>query len=462
MTSSTVARTRAELLAKSDAFDEELEHWMAATKELPAHTSQIGRLCAVLAPLSKRVRAGIEAMDDAAIEADGHRPASEVLLLFRIWAFYRDKLAQRYVPWHRPHLAIADKLAHRWWKPALDAALACETQSAKKARLAKSPPLVYFNGDVSPFTLTRGSPFQAEAAEGLAPEYVSWASRVLRESPVPVIAIPYFSGRHSPDLLVMAHEVGHNVEDDFGLSECLAAALEEHLVGAAVPPDRRKAWAAWTGEIFADVWGVLSAGPAFVDALLAFGITSQADVAAEKRPGAMGWGEYPTVMLRAELLFAALRSLGLADEARSRKTAFRERFPKHAMEAYEPDCALVIGALLDCVPKAFGKPVRSLVRDVATVHGEATSLAAKLVKNRKSEERDTLVLVLALAYAFADAPAEIATRARSASLTAALRATVESEIRAGDGGAPAAEIARADARWSDDLFASLLAARATS
>src|SRR6185312_7371364 len=95
---------------------------------------------------------------------------------------------------------------------------------AKEA--VKEPPLVFFNGGSSPFTMPRNYAFQAEAVAGESIESEQ-VTAILRALPIPVIGVPWFQIQHLPEMLVVAHEVGHDVESDFKLTDDLLTAVDK-------------------------------------------------------------------------------------------------------------------------------------------------------------------------------------------------------------------------------------------
>jgi len=186
------ARKHAELSAKCRAFGEEMDRWAAAVSELPQHTSQIRRLVALFKPFAAKLEARIAKTSADEAVARNLMLSAEVLVLYRTWAFYRQKLDQRFVRWQKEFLEVADDLAYRWWRPAQQAALKA-APAKDRAKVAKEPPLVFLNGDVSPFTITRLRGFSAEVAQGLDEKRIAWARELLRRSPVPVVGVPYFA-----------------------------------------------------------------------------------------------------------------------------------------------------------------------------------------------------------------------------------------------------------------------------
>jgi hypothetical protein len=194
--------------------------------------------------------------------------------------------------------------------------------------------------NTSPSALARNHAYASAVSDRLrSPDAIA----MLKSLPIPVIAVPWFQSRHLPDLLIVAHEVGHHVED-LGLTSDLLAAL------AGVP--HAAAWKSWAGEIFADVFATLACGPGFTTALIDFLATSKATITAEWKTT----GAYPTAYLRILVSIAALNHCGFATEAKELKATWQEIFPTHAMTTYEPDCALVAEAILDRSYRRFKLP----------------------------------------------------------------------------------------------------------
>ncbi|NUT50506.1 MAG: hypothetical protein HOV94_24840, partial [Saccharothrix sp.] len=264
---SLAARKLAELDGKLAGIEAELRPWLADTREgrpLRKHRTQLLRITDTLQGLVDRMateRAAL-AVDDADVLDECKRLQEGILEFYRLWEFFRSKFALRYHGNYREFLALADEFAWACYRPALD--LAVVTHRPKETGV--EPPLVYFSGDFSPFAHPRHEQFDVEGPDGVRESDAFL--RVLRELPVPVIGLPWYQLDHLPDLLLLAHEVGHCVEADFRLGR----ATERH-VGSTwrdVPPDRLTAWRVWSGELFADCFATVVAGPAYVGALADF------------------------------------------------------------------------------------------------------------------------------------------------------------------------------------------------
>ncbi|MGA2535950.1 MAG: hypothetical protein ABSF53_08055 [Terracidiphilus sp.] len=263
---------------------------------------------------------------------DARERSRTVLGLFRIWQFLRGKLVQRTDNQFREFLWIADEYAWHCYKPIYDSG-------------RKQPPLVFLNGGYSPFTLTRQDEFQAESVphELLGGKSLLAAMKSL---PFPVIGVPWYQVRTLADLPVIGHEVGHSVEADLELSESIANAIE-----GVVPKERLPRWSGWASEVFADVYGCLSCGAAFVCALASFLSSEDA-----------GWtsAKYPPPALRFHLNLEILRALG-ADGVETIASDWQDVY--HIGENwidYGKDARQIPRAILDNV--AVGaKSIRNLI-----------------------------------------------------------------------------------------------------
>ena len=180
----------------------------------------------------------------------------------------------------------------------------------------REPPLVSFTPVSTPFSIPRGSSYAADVGPtGL----VTPASRALAQRlPVPVVGVPWFQLYHLPDALVIGHEVGHLVERDTGLTATIQELVERAVTEARMDPGRVAAWRGWAAEAFADVYGTLAGGPAFVRALSDFLVTAGAEPAGSK--------DYPPVTLRVALTAAVLPAAAASGprEAAETETAMAE------------------------------------------------------------------------------------------------------------------------------------------
>lgn len=339
-----------ELQGKLAGITAEFGWWLDDTQEkrpLRKHRSQITRLTDQLGGLAGRVQAELgQAGQDGDILAAGRDLQLRILEVHRLWDFFRSKLSLRYVAWFGPYLAVADEFAWACYRPALDH----DTRPGVQAEGLRTAPLVFLSGESSPFTHTRQSPFDVAEVEG-ALDSMDF-HRVLYALPVPVIGLPWSQVAHLPDVVAIAHEVGHDVERDFGLT----SVMEEHLrtATATLPGPRRNRWFGWLPEVFADLYGILGAGPAYASALTDLLATDPALVAAESADPAPA--RHPPAALRIELAAQALEQTGFAPEAARQREAWAEAYRPGDPEGdpFLADAELVVGRLLAGTYCQFG------------------------------------------------------------------------------------------------------------
>ncbi|HEX8536254.1 MAG TPA: hypothetical protein VF664_02230, partial [Cystobacter sp.] len=344
---SLVARKEQELTCKLSSLEQELNWWMelsAAGKPFEKHYSQIRRIRTQLqqtrtslgTTLSQYAREG-------KLLAQCRKFEVMLLELHRVWDFFRSKLAQRGVELFMPYLAVADELAWACYKPAREAVPKSQQEKLKQ------PPLVFFSPRSTPFTLERDRSYLTDVAPGASLKNEDLV-QVLKAMPFSVVGIPWFQAWHLPDVLIVAHEVGHSVELDFGLTETIA----ELIRGVVQEPERQSAWLAWAGEIFADVYGVFSAGPAYVSALMDFLARDPQEISVEERSSA-DWKIYPTDDLRVVFALETLSAFGFASESDDLKQAWRTDFRERAMPVeFEADAREVAKALVRGPYKGLG------------------------------------------------------------------------------------------------------------
>lgn len=319
------ARKQAALEQKLAALDAEFAHWLDVTKaggKFEKHHTQVRALTGHLQGLREATSDILkDAVHNGAILEEGRNLESLVLGIRRIWEFFRSKLVQRRDPDQLGFLQLADELAWGCYKPVLD----------KYPASRREPPLVFLNGGLSPFALSRDAAFPAEAVPG-EPLAGSTYEPILQKLPIPVIGVPWHQVAHLPDLPVAAHETGHAVMHDFGWRDDL-------LLRITTPHAQH--WKAWAAEIFADIWGCLALGPAYASALCDFLTTGASEIEGEI---ASETGKYPTATLRI-LLCAEVLDANFPHEAQQLRDTWLQAYPVRAMAALEGEVPAIAAAL---------------------------------------------------------------------------------------------------------------------
>lgn len=454
-------RKRHELLLKLESLTADFDDWRARTKEgaaLEKHQSQVKRMTTQLARVHAHTEASLAAADFDALE-QARAIELDVLALHRIWDFFRVKLAQRSNDRLRPFLVACDELAWDCYKPVCDAVVA--SKHVREAAV-KEPPLAFLNGGSTPFVQPRHGAYEIEDTmkEGLDGKTLR---ALIERLPVPVVGVPWHQLTHLPEILVVAHEIGHVVEFDFELGTRLALQLK----AAPIPDGHRQAWASWQSEAFADVFGAVAAGPAFVGALADFLAEPEEIIRSETRDEG-AWGEYPTSALRVRLAIEAIRQAGHADEAVVRGQDWETTFgSKHAMQAYDADVEHVVRALVTAkLPELGDRSFVDIVVFDEDMQERAGSAASAAVSRNALETDDPRELMAAARLAFEQTPAAFhAKKAGGAGPAAYLLSHLKQDqgVRSSTAAAVESdEMKASDESAGDHLYALLNAATASS
>lgn len=391
MTAPAPARKRAELSAKVASLRAEFSYWRAESEDghpLEKHHSQIRRVTARLDVLADLV-------DEEIARADPVRGGQEIELrlldVHHLWDFFRTKLAMRYPVWLRDFLVVADELVWSCYSPAQRYAVKAGSVDPAAVR---EPPLTYFGTDDAPSALSRHA---AYFRNGRAQElYTEHFADELRSLPVPVTVVPWHQAGHLPDMLLLAHETGHHVEEDFALTSDLRAVVD----ALQLPETRAVAWQRWIGEVFADVYGVLGEGSAYVVSLVDFLAASAEEIAREPARA-----DYPTTHLRIQVALAAL-SGSCPDDPRgpALAAAWWSANPVHSLGAFDDDVGPLVDALLTGPYPSFGTVALTEVLSFEPLRQETGVDEARLAAQMKPQSGDPRALLAAATLCFADDP----------------------------------------------------------
>jgi hypothetical protein len=427
MSGSTLAVRKAQgIEQKLAALDAEFQEWLGRTEANAAfekHHTQVRALTGHLEGLRNKTTQIFRAGRQNDVLAQARNLESLILGIRRIWEFFRSKLIQRRDDDMRTFLQLADELAWKCYKPVIDIA-------GPKAR--REPPLVFLNGGLSPYALTRDEAFAAEAVPGEVLAGRTW-DPILQRLPVPVIGVPWHQTAHIPDLPVVAHEAGHVVEQDFGWHETVTSNIDARLKGS---PGTTRAghWKAWSKEIFADLWGCLALGPAFVNSLMDFLALAPQVVDGEI---ATEQGKYPTAHLRIQLCLEALKTLGFDSEIPAIETAWRAEFKAGAMSGFEKDVAAIVEAIYASDFEIDGKKWR--LPDIPALQfkvvdwGYAQDAANEQKRGKVLESATTAALLVAAArFSFDQDPTQYRTRNYGDAFKSHIHTIVAPGVRAGE------------------------------
>jgi hypothetical protein len=128
-------------------------------------------------------------------------------------------------------------------------------------------------------------------------------------------------------------------------------------------------------------------------------------VAGDRRtPG--DWGVHPPDYLRVLLVLEVLRRQGFADDAERLEKEWVTTYPRHAMRAFEPDRAVIAGALLaGPYPELGGGALSDVLAFTANDHTQAQDDADRLLAEVRPQTDDARVLFAAARLAYERDPA---------------------------------------------------------
>ncbi|EIV93626.1 hypothetical protein [Frankia sp. QA3] len=255
-----------------------------------------GVLGRMLAALAGRVDS-LRELGDSGPSYDGCRSVETMLTVVRrTFDWYRERYDQRCDERLGPILLAADELVRSCW-----------SQPFAALRLAApTGPLAYVDPRFNAFAVTRSSvptPLRPPARTDAVDEAVR---ALLRELPIPVIALPEWATRQAWWLAPAAHETGHHVQRDLlpGLPDRTRAELDR-AVRAAPGGDAELAaqWSGWQAEVFADAFSAVMIADAAAWAVDELEHAAPTRLAALSPPG----HPYPPPLVRRALLGELVR-----------------------------------------------------------------------------------------------------------------------------------------------------------
>ena len=389
------ARKVVELKEKLAGIGSEFDGWLAdaeAGKPLRKHRTQLERLTDQLRGMTGDVAARIDdvSVDDDKVLTTCRRLQTQMLEVHRVWDYYRSKFSLRYVDWFSGYLAAADEFAWACYEPAQAAA------SEAADELPRGGPLVFLSGDFSPFTYARETPNEAAGVPGAldSDEFDALVAAL----PIPLIGVPWYQVAHLPDAVLIAHEVGHDVDRDFGLEDTIKSHAEPVL--SALEPEIRFAWSNWLREVWADLYGVLAAGPAFVSAMSDLLVTNPQEVIADAR-APMSFGSHPPASLRMSAMTSALAKSGFEGDGDAYLDGWNRAFAANGGAAMAGAATEIVDALLTGVFPQFGDTrIDKVVRFSGEQQETAHVVRAEALADNEPQTADIRCLVAGARLAF--------------------------------------------------------------
>lgn len=216
----------------------------------------------------------------------------QIVLVRRLWWWYAEKFDQRDDREFQRVLAAADEVV---WSVHAQIFRSVETEPLPPA------PLPYIDAVTAPEAVLRDEP-----PSDLRPDqFDSQLRATLARLPVPVVALPEVSRTEPWTLVLLGHEVGHHLQYDLQPRFGLVASVGAELARVTGSGRRDNRWRAWSRELFADLAGLVTMGPASVAALLPYELGSDDWLVSDER------GSYPPPALRIATIAAMAQRLGL-------------------------------------------------------------------------------------------------------------------------------------------------------
>jgi hypothetical protein len=384
-----------ELREKLAGIGAEFDEWLKdAEPNMPLrkHQSQIERLKEQLCGMADAIEGRIDGLSGspAQVLVDCRTLQALMLEVHRLWDYFRSKLSLRYVGWFRDYLSVADEFAWECYRPAQEAA------GPDSAAALRGAPLVFLSGEFSPFTDPRETEFTVEKVPGMmdSEEFRGF----LRALPIPLIGVPWYQVSHLPDVVLIAHEVAHDVEADFQLTETIASHLQRALKGMGA--GAADAWRLWLGEVWADLYAVLAAGPAFVAAMMDLLVADPVQIAVEASAPSR-WDPHPPASLRMRLMTEALTKTGFGKEAGRLWNEWRASFPGAVAASFLAVSPCVVKELLSgCYPELCGQTLPEVLEFSKTMQRDAEAVRTAALEGIKPGAGEIRSLVAAARLAF--------------------------------------------------------------
>lgn len=301
---------RIQAIAELDALKRELDQWHKDWTVSDSHEdgtprgqykTQLGAIYSEVSATAEILRKGLADIDLSAgvctVYGEFSRLEREILWLWRIWYFFRDKLQQRNDERFGKILRAADEVVWSCHRPFF------ELPSLKQV---KGPaPLPWIRPDFSPKALRRD---QRQALDRKDDDF-RLVQEAFRELPVPILDLPITAVNNPWALVLIGHEAGHFVEPLLApkFNETFARVLAETVTQANGSDDDRQSWYGWADEIFADLYSVLTMGPWAVWAIAQFEIGHPSEMQ-ERR------FVYPSPYVRLKLISALAQRYGVGAE----------------------------------------------------------------------------------------------------------------------------------------------------
>jgi len=298
---------RNQALAEIDSLKSELDEWHARWTAADRHDdgsprgqyqTQLGAVYSEVGGTAQILRSDLISLDVSGDAGDVYGKCAlaerQIIWLWRVWYFFRDKFEQRDDRRFSDILSAADEVVWSCYRPFF--------QLPWLKQLRQPAPLPYVEPDFSPAVLRRD---QKQVLDRKDRDFLL-VRKAFSDLPVPILKIPITSINNPWALVLIGHEVGHVVEPllEADFRDTFREALRSAIRRAGEKEDDQETWGGWADEIFADLYSILTMGQWAVWAMTQFE-TAEAAVMMERR------FLYPSPLVRLALMTALARHYGL-------------------------------------------------------------------------------------------------------------------------------------------------------
>lgn len=310
MAQQSVNRTRIDQSGQElNRLTKVVEDWLELRRKRDKHAqyhTQLATLRAALIEPLGQLRAGLDGIKpdqpSGEVYASCRAQDKRMMLIRRVWNYFRTIFDQRDDPLLQPVLSAADEVVWSCYSEAHGRA------SAKASYdIPRVAPLPYIEAQATPEAIRRDRSKPELKPDNTDPILTKYLAKL----PIPVVSLPAICISSPWWLVYLAHEVGHHLQydlaPDLGLVKSFGSALQASAQQEPYPEDEVAAgrWYSWSSELFADVCSIYSVGPAAVHAIAQLELADEQTMLRDSR------GVYPAPVMRLALMTRLLDELGL-------------------------------------------------------------------------------------------------------------------------------------------------------
>jgi hypothetical protein len=313
------------------------------------------------------------------------------------WQLFRTCFEQRVLPYVEPVMPLLDAIAFDCYFPVLDEA---RRAGLPESSYLKEPPLTYLDIGLGVAPWRRH--VQAQARQG-AP------------LPIPLVRVPREDVDNVWNLMAICHEVGHDIYHDLNLEEETRQKIYLTLKSLGVSDQKAQLWITWHAELFADLFGTLIAGPAFVDAGM-----ERLAAPPEQMLRFDPHDPHPTPYLRPFVGTFLIREMGFVDEAVHLEEEWVSVFGSSPeFQSFFQEIPYVVHTLVHGEYQSLkGRALSGFVRVYSQEEDRTVTRAKAALLREQQADCRPLQAVCAARYAFRERPE------RRGVIANALRATI--------------------------------------